>query len=151
MTIETAQYDGQTEAADFYLGMPANNPEFLGTVHEGGPDTLDFWGTFQSLSTDIEYTAQTFRAVVTSMLDTPYWQHSHDSSTDTPWAYCWWAGTLYVYRFGVEMAQVRSNLCKWQPERTVDGGKVTMDHSVRVFRPRPEQRFPSMLEGARRP
>jgi hypothetical protein len=33
----------------------------------------------------------------------------YPSSTDTPWAYAYDAGTVYVYRYGVEMAAVRCN------------------------------------------
>lgn len=123
------------QQADFYLGSPAaEDMHYLGTVFDGDPNTVDLWSNFQTL-TDVEFAERTFIATVAGMVDTKEWPHDHDTSADTPWAYCWHVGTLYVYRHGVEMGRIMSNLCKRQP----DGGGGL------AFRPRRPSAFPSRI------
>jgi hypothetical protein len=130
------------EWADFYVGMPGE-AEYLGSTSDGHPGALDLWADFQSLGQD-EFGEADYRARVLELVDFTYWPHGYADSTETTWSYCWSKGTLYVYHQGVEMAQLRSNLNKEQPQRTVQGSAITVNRDIMEFRPRPAARFPAM-------
>lgn len=116
------------QRADFYVGRGAT-AEYLGTLqYEGDPVDVEVWELFQSLDEDT-YTEQDYRQEVADLLsnratDTvgqtpvPEWPHPYASSDDTPWTYAFDAGTVYIYRYGVEMAAVRCNYTRPGPQGT---------------------------------
>jgi hypothetical protein len=109
-----------TPEADFYLGR-GPNAEYLGstqTFQDGDPEAVDAWAIFQSVSEE-EYTEQDYRDEVSHLVAPDRaWPHPHDNSEATEWAYAYDQGTVYVYRFGVEMAQIRCNLYSMRKART---------------------------------
>jgi hypothetical protein len=97
------------DAADFYLGR-GGQARYLGTLaRAGAPEDIEIWERFQSLD-DEPVTDDAFRHEVEQLAEftTWPWLHHHDS-VDTPWAYMFDRGTLYVYRYGVEMARIVAN------------------------------------------
>lgn len=108
------------EPADFYLGR---GPEatYLGSIPTAGaPEDITLWERFQSLN-DENYTPKDFREEVEDLrgrVGIPDWPWSYPSSDDTPWAYVFDAGTVYVYRYGVEMAAIRCNYTRNGPNGT---------------------------------
>jgi hypothetical protein len=141
-------------ARDFYTGR-GPTATYLGT--QLNPDNpapipainLSSWGSR-------EYTEHDYRQYVGRLVDntghtinpdasaeqdivTPTWPHAHADSTDTPWTYCYDKGTVYVYRYGVEMLQVRCNTHRW------DGPAKSPDRR-RDWRPVNE--FPTMRREA---
>lgn len=116
------------EPADFYQGR-GPDAVYLGTVAAGAPEDIEAWERFQSL-TDENYTAQDFREEVADLREQPRtgdltkpgapptWNWGYASSSDTPWAYVFDAGTVYVYRYGVEMAAIRCNYTRPGPNGT---------------------------------
>jgi hypothetical protein len=120
--------DQPPEPADFYLGRGAN-AEYLGSLidESGAPEDIDVWTRFQSLN-DENFTVSDFREEVADLLhalttepdselwkETRTWPWDYPSSDGTPWAYVFDAGTVYVYRYGVEMAAVRCNYTRNGP------------------------------------
>lgn len=110
------------EPADFYWGR-GPNAEYLGSISTAGaPEDIEVWQRFQNLD-DENYTADDFRDEVSDLRhaqhDTaPAWPWRYASSADTPWAYSFDSGTVYVYRYGVEMAAVRCNYTRSGPNGT---------------------------------
>lgn len=110
------------EPADFYMGRGAN-AEYLGSVvTAGAPEDIEVWERFQNLD-DENYAPKDFVDEVRDLRhathDTPpAWPWSYPSSAETPWAYVFDAGTVYVYRYGVEMAAVRCNYTRPGPQGT---------------------------------
>lgn len=111
-----------TDSADFYRGR-GQNAEYLGSlVTAGAPEDIDVWERFQNLG-DESYSAEDFRDEVAELRGVtsdapPAWPWRYASSADTAWAYVFDAGTVYVYRYGVEMAAVRCNYTKSGPGGT---------------------------------
>lgn len=113
------------DPADFYLGR-GPSAEYLGSLPTAGaPEDMQVWERFQSL-TDENYTAQDFREEVDDLRGETIkitegpasWPWRYASSLDTPWAYVFDAGTVYVYRYGVEMAAIRCNYTRPGPAGT---------------------------------
>jgi len=151
----TAQVNPKQEAADFYIGR-GPNAEFIGCIaDDGAPEGYDPWGEgaldaffrFQS-TTDHEFTDEDFRAKVADLPAVHAdWVHEWNSSRDTPWCYMYDKGTVFVYRFGVEMGQLRCNFTRWAPRRVRnDDGTVTTypGEMVRVPRDTAHDKFPTM-------
>jgi len=111
--------DPSPEPADFYWGR-GPNAQYLGSLAAAGaPEDIEIWERFQSITGEV-YTADDFRAEVADLRndDSPSWPWRHTSSLDTPWAYAFDSGTVYVYRYGVEMAAVRCNYTRPGPGGT---------------------------------
>lgn len=118
------------EPADFYLGR-GPNAEYLGSVATAGaPEDIEAWERFQHLD-DENYTPEDFREEVRDLrnspthddpthggLGAPRWPWRYESSDDTPWAYVFDAGTVFVFRYGVEMAAIRCNYTRNGPHGT---------------------------------
>lgn len=110
------------EPADFYLGR-GPNAQYLGSVvTAGAPEDIELWERFQSLN-DENYTEGDYVDEVRDLRhathDTPpAWPWSYPSSDESPWAYVFDAGTVYIYRYGVEMAAVRCNYTRNGPNGT---------------------------------
>jgi len=112
--------------ADFYLGR-GPDAKYLGSLPTAGaPEDIDVWGRFQSIADDV-YSPEDFEAEVHDLIGTTRngapngsvdWPWRYASSTDTQWAYVFDAGTVYVYRYGVEMAAVRCNYTRPGPAGT---------------------------------
>jgi hypothetical protein len=138
------------EPVDFYLGR-GDNATYLGTttltIERVNPDL------FRSLTPD-EYTETDYLRAVAALTgntrlrghalddnparlaDTlPAWPHEHADSTETPWTYCYDKGTVYVYRYGVEMLQIRCNTHRW----------TGRDPQTRRREWRPVNAFPAMV------
>jgi hypothetical protein len=146
------------EAADFYVGR-GPDAELIGCMTDNGrPDGvvdevagtfgIDAFGMFQSLL-DTEFTDEHFRAEVANLYPhvLGHWVHEWHDSRDTPWCYMYDSGTVYVYRFGVEMAQLRCNFTRSAPRREKnDDDTVTTFPSemVRVPRDTARDKFPTM-------
>jgi len=132
MSIDTSPRI-RTDAADFYLGR-GPSAEYLGTrTDNGGPEHIELWGRFQSL-TEEPVTDDEFRDEVGELINFTRWPWtSHATSADTPWAYMFDRGTLYVYRYGVELARIVANY-------TVP----TRDHQGRQARPAVTNQFPTV-------
>jgi len=98
------------DAADFYVGR-AEQAEYLGTrTHEGAPEQVDIFVRFQLLSEE-EFTQEQFRAETADLINFRSWPWTtQENSLATPWTYMYDRGTLYVYRYGVEMARL---LCSY--------------------------------------
>jgi hypothetical protein len=98
-----------TTQADFYTGR-GDAAVYLGTsthlVEAIHPQL------FQSV-TDVEYTAVDFGRIVRAMVTSKEWPHNYADSTETPWTYAYDTGSVYVYRYGVEMAVIRCNAFRW--------------------------------------
>lgn len=133
---DTIRYHGDPQPqADFYLGR-GPSAHYLGTTiltHERiGLDLL------RSLTED-EYTEAHYLRAVAAMtgnttlrqhalggrplgrLPDTRWPHDHADSTDTPWSYCYDKGSVYVYRYGVEMLVIRCNTHRWDgPAKSPD-------------------------------
>lgn len=115
-----------TEAADFYLGR-GPNAQYLGSVSTAGaPEDIEVWARFQNLD-DENYVQSDYVEEVRDLIGTPRdgcangtaeWPWEYASSSDTAWAYVFDAGTVYVYRYGVEMAAVRCNYTRPGPNGT---------------------------------
>lgn len=130
------------EPVDFYLGR-GDNATYLGTttltIERVNPDL------FRSLAPD-EYTETDYIETVAKLTGNPtlalgdpaLWPHEHADSTETPWTYCYDKGTVYVYRYGVEMLQIRCNTHRW----------TGRDPQTRRREWRPVNDFPAMLEDA---
>lgn len=97
------------DAADFYLGR-GGQATYLGTMgREGAPEDIEVWARFQSLDHE-PVTDDQFRSEVAELVNFTRWPWTnHRDSADTPWTYMFDRGTLYVYRYGVEMARVVAN------------------------------------------
>lgn len=99
-----------TNAADFYLGR-GGQAVYLGSMGDNGaPEDIEIWERFQSL--DVEpVTDGAFRYEVEQLVEFTRWPwlNDHIDSSSTPWAYMFDRGTLYVYRYGVEMARIVAN------------------------------------------
>lgn len=133
------------EAADFYLGAP-HEAEYVGTTWDGHPDELAVWSLFQSL-TETEFTESTYLEVVNRFIDVTEWPHKYDTSVGTAWSYCW-NGGLHVYYQGRQVGEVKSNLYRMLPHRTVSpSGLVTMNRNHMVRRMRPSAAFPKQGKG----
>lgn len=108
-----------TEPADFFWGR-GPNAQYLGSVlTAGAPEDIEVWERFQNLD-DENYTAKDFVDEVRDLRhaehDTPpAWPWPYATSSETPWAYVFDAGTVYVYRYGVEMAAIRCNYTRPGP------------------------------------
>lgn len=128
--------------ADFYVGR-GPDASYLGTRElDGEPEEVCPFTVFQSRSSD-EYTQDRYAQTVTQLIDTTTWPHQHDDSTSTEWTYCWDNGTVYVYHFGVEAAQIRANTHSWQNHlETLQDGRHVTDSSRKVFRSKRPNRFP---------
>ncbi len=140
----TRHHSDPQPQADFYLGR-GTNATYLGTTilaHE--QIRLDL---LRSLTED-EYTETDYLRAVAAMTgnphlpdqhaigDPPLWPHEHADSTETPWTYCYDSGTVYVYRYGVEMLQIRCNTHRWSRRR---------DGTAKPIREwRPVNDFPAM-------
>jgi hypothetical protein len=98
-----------TDAADFYLGR-GGQARYLGTLSDNGaPEDIEIWERFQSLD-DEPVTDDAFRYQVEQLAEFTTWPWTHHrDSADTPWAYMFDRGSLYVYRYGVEMARIVAN------------------------------------------
>ena len=98
-----------TDAADFYLGR-GGDAKYLGTrSDDGAPENIEVWERFQSLD-DQPVTDDAYVAEVGELINHPVWPWTHHrDSADTPWCYMFDRGTLYVYRYGVEMARIVAN------------------------------------------
>lgn len=98
-----------TDAADFYLGR-GEHAEYLGTMRDhGAPEDIEVWQRFQSLD-DEPVTDHQFRAEVAELVNFTTWPWTHHrDSADTPWTYMFDRGSLYVYRYGVELARIVAN------------------------------------------
>lgn len=122
------------DAADFYLGR-GEHAAYLGTATVDGaaPEDIEVWARFQSLD-DEPVTDQSFQDEVREIVNhyTWPWTDRTDSST-TPWTYMFDRGTLYIYRYGVEMARLVANY-------TVP----TRDHAGRQPRNPVTNQFPIM-------
>lgn len=125
--------DTPVEAADFYLGR-GEDATYLGSTDDGHPAEVDVWDTLQHGDETEEFTDAIYLERVAALVDSRVWPHSHVTSIETPWAYCYDKGTTYVYRYGREMAQIRANFGSWRPkvERLDDGREVT-NRAVRQF------------------
>lgn len=99
----------RTDAADFYLGR-GETAEYLGTrTDNGGPEHIEVWARFQSLDNQPVTDAE-FRQEVAELVEHTVWPWTHHrDSADTPWTYMFDRGTLYVYRYGVELARIVAN------------------------------------------
>lgn len=114
------------EPADFYLGR-GPNAEYLGSVATAGaPEDIEVWERFQNLD-DENYTPKDFRDEIKDLRGSTRaddsrqsagrrWPWRYPDSSETPWAYAFDAGTVYVYRYGVEMAAVRCNYTRPGPQ-----------------------------------
>lgn len=98
-----------TDAADFYLGR-GGQAKYLGTMRDSGaPEDIDVWARFQSLDNE-PVTDKTFELEVMNLRNFVTWPWiNHRDSADTPWTYMFDRGTLYVYRYGVELARIVAN------------------------------------------
>lgn len=123
----------RANAADFYLGR-GPSAEYLGTLGDNGaPEDIDVWERFQSLD-NVPVTDDAFRYEVEQLAEFTRWPWtSHTTSADTPWTYMFDRGTLYVYRYGVELARIVANY-------TVP----TRDHQGRQARPAGTNQFPTV-------
>lgn len=112
----------QPTHVDFYAGR-GEDAEFLGTREyreiEEAPTFPVTLRLLQSLS-DTDYSETDYRDTVNRLCRyderntiEPVWAHQHTDSTDTPWAVAYDKGTVYVYRYGVEVMQVRCNTHRW--------------------------------------
>jgi len=136
-----------TTPADFYVGRGVH-AEYLGTSDRGHPTTVNVWAAFQSRG-DTPYTELTFRGIAAHLLDANAWPHEHGDSSGTPWAYCWDKGTVYVYHYGVEVAQIRANTHTWQSKLvTLDDGREVMEPAEREFRRKSPVTFPRIHRAA---
>jgi len=101
---------GVNQQADFYLGR-GENAEYLGsmTAVNAAPEDIDVWLLFQSLDNE-PVTDDTYRAEVAQLVNHTTWPWtSRTDSVGTPWSYMFDRGTLYVYRYGVELARIVAN------------------------------------------
>lgn len=124
-----------TTPIDFYHGRGENKARYLGTMEAatGLPPVNMFW----SLDAR-EYTQERYDAVVRSLISTETWPHDYPDSTRTPWAVAYDKGTVYVYREGVEMLQIRCNT------HANSGPRL---EGLKTRQSRPVNDFPHMLEG----
>jgi hypothetical protein len=110
-------------ATDFYVGR-GDNAEYLGTAagreSSQAPELPMPLRVFQSLS-EVEYSETDYRDAVSKQVGNderrdpaPQWPHLYPDSSDTPWTVAYDNGTVYVYRFGVEVLQVRCNTHRWR-------------------------------------
>jgi hypothetical protein len=126
--------------ADFYLGRGVK-AEYLGTdlaVEAGNYDP----SRFQSFSA-AEYTEENFRSLVAALTTVTGWPHSHVDSSETTWTYAYDKGSVYVYRFGVEMMIIRCNAFRTIRKHgggPIYGGTDTVDRDWR-----PVNDFPTMI------
>lgn len=126
---------GHPDAADFYLGR-GPDARYLGTsfIVDASPEAIEAWMIFQSLDED-PYTEETFKATVTDLLhdgeDPTEWPwDGRTDSLDTPWTYMFDRGTVYVYRYGVEMARIVCNYTRTDRDRT---GREPRDQAAHQF------------------
>lgn len=147
------------EAADFYAGR-GPDARFIGCItDDGAPEGYDFEGEggidafalFQS-TTGEEFGETEF---VDEVRNLPAihadWVHEWDSSEHTPWVYMYDSGTVYVYHFGVEMAQLRCNYTRRAPRREPGPNNTTITHPdewVRIPRDTARDKFPPMRRAA---
>ncbi len=91
---------------DYYVGR-GDAAEYLGTARaRAEPPATEL---FQSLS-EQEFTEDNYRLTALDLIDTTRWPHEkHDDSSDTAWTYVYDKGSVYVYRYGVEMQVIRCN------------------------------------------
>lgn len=124
--------DRPREWADFYLGPPQEG-EYLGSTQDGHPDALMLWDNFQSL-TEAQFGEVDYRQAVAELVEVTSWPHGHDTSSGTPWAYCWmpaatvegkWKpGLLVVHHYGRRMAEIVSNLFYVKPGERADAPRM---------------------------
>lgn len=115
------------DAADFYVGRGPEG-DYLGTAYsfDGSPERIAAFESFQSLDAE-EYTEDTFRTVVADLLgenEGPnVWPWPYRTSEPTPWTYMFDKGTVYIYRYGVELAVLRCNYSRATPPGAIEAGK----------------------------
>lgn len=98
------------DAADFYLGR-GGQAVYLGSATADGaaPEDIEVWARFQSLDEE-PVTDASYQAEVRELVNHITWPWTdRDDSTGTPWTYMFDRGTLYIYRYGVEMARIVAN------------------------------------------
>jgi hypothetical protein len=108
------------DAADFYLGR-GEGAQYLGTAtRDASPEQLDVFTRFQELTED-PFTEDQYRAEVAELVNFTRWPwlNDHIDSISTPWTYMWDRGSVYVYRYGVEMAKIVANYGR----KDRDGGR----------------------------
>jgi hypothetical protein len=111
-------YDITSASIDYYVGR-GEDAEYLGTERARATSiSLPHWSLFCSLDKE-DFTEESYRAVVAQQLDSAStvggteWPHPHRSSDETGWTYCYDKGSVYVYRYGVEMQVWRCNAERW--------------------------------------
>lgn len=126
---------GHPDAADFYLGRGAN-ARYIGTsfIVDSSPEAIEAWEIFQSLDEE-PYTEDTFKATVADLLcddeDPEEWPWlGRTTSLATPWTYMLDRGTVYVYRYGVEMARIACNYTRAGRDKI---GREPRDQAVNQF------------------
>jgi hypothetical protein len=134
---------------DFYLGR-GPNARYLGTAilteHQVNLDLFRSLGEDEYTQDDYLYHVSALTGIPTPTAmatvggaQTPLWPHGHADSTETPWTYCYDKGTVYVYRYGVEMLQVRCNTHRW----------TGRDPATRKREWRPVNEFPTLTVAER--
>lgn len=118
---------------DFYDGRGAD-AQYLGSV-TGAPG-LPYFGVFQSVD-ETEYTRERYRRFVEAYVSYRLWPHRHASSDETAWTFAYDKGSVYVYRYGVEMLVIRCNT-----HRTAHRNPSSRE-PAREWRP--VNRFPAMI------
>jgi hypothetical protein len=103
------------EPADFYLGRGLD-AQYLGTVPDGDPMRIKAWAEFTAREdSTAPFDAYDFGDVVRNLLvdqvvvGTATWPHAYLLSSDTPWAYSFHMGAVYVDRFGYPFAVIFCN------------------------------------------
>jgi hypothetical protein len=140
------------DAADFYVGRGAE-AEFIGSVlTDGDPLDIDALDVFLSCA-EFEFTETEFRDAVGDLSGIHCdWLRTATSSVNTPWTYMYSAGSVYVYRFGVEMIVIRTNYMRTVPrkDRSEDGESFTVFPNETERRPRQQSdnQFPTMTRKA---
>ena len=128
-------------AADFYLGR-GTEAQYLGTRfghRVWGHAMPQFVLGFQEI--DGVYTEDRYRRDVADLATTTEWPHDYASSTQSAWTVCFDAGSVYIYRNGVEMAVLRCNYRHWVPGHIA---RPQGDYDQEEFVPRRGSRFPTM-------
>lgn len=134
------------DAADFYIGRN-DTARWLGSINDyGHPQDFGFDNLWAIDPDHTRFTPQDFCDRVSAQLTfvksegaktwDEHWPWGYDTSRETAWSYFYDNGTVYVYHYGVEMAQIRCNFYKDQLDEHADG-------KLRATRPITSA-FPSM-------
>lgn len=115
------------DAADFYLGR-GPDARYLGTLNsDGAPEDIEAFVHFQSLDMEA-LTEGDYAEHVRVIIDSPQWVREQHDSLSTPWTYMYDRGSVYVYRFGTEMAKIVCNFSRENREHTAREPRPAMSH-----------------------